>query len=201
MWYTKHFRAFVRRNKNKKNPIREIFRLCTAPRTRPNSPRSRPKGVPGAFRTLPGRFRDGPGAVSGLPRTVPRRLFRAPGPFRSLPGRFRMILDRFKLPQNDFSSILRRIWDIFSSIWARFGFDFRRDLVRRPARLSFRFSGFAGPPRYAGRSRFNDLLPAISICAAVSGNACGSLLDRRQVAKCSCPVHLRHPFVAGQHRH
>ena len=111
-----------------------------------------------------------------------------------------MILDRSKLPQNDFSSIFRRILDVFSSIWARFGFDFLRDLVRRPARLSIRFSAFAGPPRYAGRSRFNDLLPVISICAAVSGNACGSLLDRRQVAKCSCPVRLRHPFVAGQHR-
>ena len=151
-WYAKHIGEFARRNKNDENPIQEAFRQCTAPRTRPNSTRSRPKGVPGAFRTLPGRFRDGPGAVSGLPRTVPRRLVRAPGPFRSLPGRFRMILDRSKLPQNDFSSIFRRILDVFSSIWARFGFDFLRDLVRRPARLSFRFSGFAGPPRYVASS-------------------------------------------------
>ena len=117
--------------------------LQDAPRTFPKRSWS-PKGVPGAFRTLPGRFRDGPGAVSGLPRTVPRRLFRAPGPFRSLPGRFRMILDRSKLPQNDFSSIFRRILDVFSSIWARLNVQKTRFQEKQVQKARFQETRFEG---------------------------------------------------------
>ena len=43
-----------------------------------------------------------------------------------------MDFDRSKLPPNDFSSIFRQIFIVFSSIWVRFGFDFLRDLARSP---------------------------------------------------------------------
>ena len=132
-----------KRGKSDPGGISTMHGATDASEQHPKSSQGRPGSVPGVSRTLPGRFRDGPGSVSGLPRTVPRRLFRAPGPFRSLPGRFRMDLDRSKLPQDDFSSIFRQIFVVFPSIWVRFGFDFLRDLARRLARLSFRFSCFA----------------------------------------------------------
>ena len=139
------FRA-TRQKRGKSDPggISTMHGATDASEQHPESSQGRPGSLQDAPRTFPRRS----WSRQRAPKNGPEATFRAPGPFQSLPGRFRMILDRSKLPQNDFSSIFRRILDVFSSIWARFGFDFLRDLVRRPARLSFRFSGFAGPPRH-----------------------------------------------------
>ena len=156
-----------------------------------------PRSLQDAPWTFPGPSWSRPRAL----RTDPKQLFRAPEPFRSISGRCRMDLDRSKTAPTqvfvDLSSNFRRIcialgtfWSDFLAIWCDVLLDClsaflaslaRRDMLDDPcSTICFDSRRFA--------------TPFLII-------ACESLWDRRQVAKCSCPVRLRHPFVAGQHRH
>ena len=155
-WYAKHIGDFARRNKNDENPIREAFGQCTVPQTRPNCSQSCPSGVPGASRTLPGRFRDRLGAARRLSERIRSSFFA----LRSRSGVYRAGAKWTLIVPNCPNTSFRRFVVEFSSYLHRSGnllVRFSSDLVRCPARLSVRFSCFAGPPRYAGRSMFDDL--------------------------------------------
>ena len=128
-------------------------------------------GCPGSLQDAPWTF---PGLSCSRPRalrTDPKQLFRAPEPFRSISGRCRM--EWTLIVPNCPNTSFRRFVVEFSSYLHRSGnllVRFSSDLVRCPARLSVRFSCFAGPLRYAGRSMFDDLLLFASICNTVSDN-------------------------------
>ena len=190
---------FARRNKNDENPIREAFGQCTVPRTRPNCSQSCPSGVPGASRTLPGRFRDRLGAARGLSERIRSSFFA----LRSRSGVSRAAAEWTLIVPNCPNTSFRRFVVEFSSYLHRSGnllVRFSSDLVRCPARLSVRFSCFAGPPRYAGRSMFDDLLRFASICDTVSDNRVRIALGPATGGEvllpgASSPPFCRHPLL------
>ena len=115
-----HWRFCATKQKRRKSDPRGVWTMHGATDASELQPKLSLR-CPGSLQDAPWTF---PGPSWSRPRalrTDPKQLFHAPKPFRSISGRCRMDLDRSKLPQHKFSSICRRIFVVFASLWEPFG--------------------------------------------------------------------------------